>query len=247
MLPFALCPDYRSTVLSTSPSTCVLPCARFQALRSAGPRTNRFVGVGRHRLKSLQEHAMRHHRARLSAVVILSVTASLATISVAGQSQTTTRDVEAAKEAERKLILSVAEGLKKREAAMALPTNVKDWKPGRTPWGDPDLSGVYSNSDESGIPFERPAQFNGRRLEEITPAELDKLRQQRRDAVIDRAASAVEDPEGHPQLFWWENLNASSSRAWLVVDPPDGRIPPMTPEAQKRIAARQEARKRSGR
>jgi len=189
---------------------------------------------------------MRHHRARLSAAVIIGLTASLATISLAGQSQTS-RDVEAAKEAERKLILSVAEGLKKREAAMALPTNVKDWKPGRTPWGDPDLSGVYSNSDESGIPFERPAQFNGRRLEEITPAELDKLRQQRRDAVIDRAASAVEDPEGHPQLFWWENLNASSSRAWLVVDPTDGRIPPTTPEAQKRTAARQEARKRSGR
>jgi hypothetical protein len=119
-------------------------------------------------LTSLREHAMRHHRARLSAAVILSVTASLATISLAGQSQTT-RDVEAAKEAERKLILSVAEGLKKRDAAIALPTNVKDWRPGRTPWGDPDLAGVYSNSDESGIPFERPAQFNGRRLEDITP------------------------------------------------------------------------------
>ena len=139
---------------------------------------------------------MRHHRACFSAAAILGLTASLATIHISGQSQTT-RDVEAAKEAERQLILRVAEGLKKREAAMALPTDVKNWKPGRTPWGDPDLAGVYSNSDESGIPFERPAQFNGRRLEEITPAELDKLRQQRRDAVIDRAASAVEDPEGH--------------------------------------------------
>jgi hypothetical protein len=189
---------------------------------------------------------MRHQRACFSAAAILGLTASLATIHISGQSQTT-RDVEAAKEAERQLILRVAEGLKKREAAIALPTDVKNWKPGRTPWGDPDVAGVYSNSDESGIPFERPAQFAGRRLEDITPAELDTLRQQRRDAVIDRAASAVEDPEGHPQLFWWENLNASSSRAWLVVDPPDGRIPPTTPEAQKRAAARQEARKRSGR
>jgi type II secretory pathway pseudopilin PulG len=191
---------------------------------------------------------MRDQRPRISAAVILGLIATVATLSLAGQSPTasgqspTTRDVQAAKEAERKLILSVAEGLKKREAAMALPTNLKDWKPGRTPWGDPDLSGVYSNSDESGIPFERPAQF-----EDISSAELDKLRQQRRDAVIDRAASAVEDPEGHPQLFWWENLNASSSRAWLVVDPTDGRIPPTTPDAQKRVAARQEARKRSGR
>ena len=39
----------------------------------------------------------------------------------------------------------------------------KNWKPARTPWGDPDLSGVYTNSDESGIPFERPAEFDGRR------------------------------------------------------------------------------------
>ncbi len=179
------------------------------------------------------------------ALVILGLTACPA-VALAGQSQTA-GNVQAAKDAERKLILSVAEGLKKREAAMALPTNVNDWKPARTPWGDPDLAGVYSNSDESGIPFERPAQFSGRRLEDVTAAELDTLRQQRRDAVIDRAASAVEDPEGHPQLFWWENLNASSSRAWLVVDPADGRIPPTTADAQKRNAARQEARKRSGR
>jgi hypothetical protein len=48
-------------------------------------------------------------------------------------------------------------------------------------------------------------------------------------------------------LFWWENLNANSSRAWLVVDPADGHIPPTTPEAQKRAAARTEARRRSGR
>ena len=118
---------------------------------------------------------MRLHRARLSAVVILGLIASLVVpVSLAGQSQTA-RDVEAAKEAERKLILSVAEGLKKRDAAMALPTDVKNWKPERTPWGDPDLAGVYSNSDESGIPFERPAQFAGRNLKDITPAELQKL------------------------------------------------------------------------
>jgi len=101
---------------------------------------------------------MRHHRARLSAAVIIGLTASLATISLTGQSQTP-RDVEAAKEAERKLILSVAEGLKKREAAMALPTNVKDWKPGRTPWGDPDLQGVWSSDDTSGIPMQRPVDL----------------------------------------------------------------------------------------
>ena len=57
------------------------------------------------------------------------------------------------------------------------------WKPGRTPWGDPDLAGIYSNSDESGIPLERPAQFEGRRLEDVTAKELEELRVARRNAT----------------------------------------------------------------
>ena len=114
----------------------------------------------------------------------------------------------------------------------------KNWKPARTAWGDPDLTGVYSNSDEAGIPFEKPAQFEGRRLEDITDAELNQLRQARQNATLERAVSASDDPEGHPQLFWWETLNATNSRAWLVLDPPDGRIPPETPEARQRAAAR---------
>jgi hypothetical protein len=118
------------------------------------------------------------------------------------------------------------------------------YKPGRTPWGHPDLSGVYSNSDESGIPFERPAQFEGRRLEDVTEKELESLRVARRQATAN--SSVAEDRPVDREVFW-ENLNAVNSRAWLVVDPPDGRIPPTTPEARQRIAARADARKKSGR
>src|SRR6187549_1210434 len=46
--------------------------------------------------------------------------------------------------------------------------------PPKTPWGDPDIAGDYNNSDESGIPFEKPDEFKGRRAEDITPAELAK-------------------------------------------------------------------------
>ena len=46
----------------------------------------------------------------------------------------------------------------------------KEWTPPRTPWGDPDLQGAYSNDDETGIPLERPAEFAGRTLADITPA-----------------------------------------------------------------------------
>src|SRR5690349_4794499 len=49
----------------------------------------------------------------------------------------------------------------------------------RTPWGDPDISGTYNNSNESGIPMQRPAELAGKTLADITPAELAKLLDQR--------------------------------------------------------------------
>ena len=36
----------------------------------------------------------------------------------------------------------------------------------RTPWGDPDLQGTFTNKDEVGTPFERPSEFEGRRIED---------------------------------------------------------------------------------
>src|SRR4051794_23036128 len=57
----------------------------------------------------------------------------------------------------------------------------KNWSPPRTPWGDPDLAGVYSNDDETGVPFERPAEFEGRRIEDITPDELAALNKRRNE------------------------------------------------------------------
>src|SRR5436190_12352085 len=46
------------------------------------------------------------------------------------------------------------------------------WSPPRTPWGDPDLQGVFSNEDEALVPMERPERFAGRSLDSITPEEL---------------------------------------------------------------------------
>jgi hypothetical protein len=145
---------------------------------------------------------------------------------------------------QRELIRGVADSLRSRntlaDKSVATPRN---WKATRTPWGDPDISGIYTNSDESGIPFEKPAEFAGRKLEDITPAELAKLQQSRREATIENAVRLSEQP--NPQLFWWETLNAKNSRAWLVQDPADGRVPPTTGEAQQRAASR--ARSRAGR
>jgi hypothetical protein len=113
------------------------------------------------------------------------------------------------------------------------------YSPARTPWGDPDISGVYTNNDESLIPFERPAQFEGRRLEDITPAELEALRDARSDQreEADRNRAEFRSP-----IHWFENFFPQNSRAWLVTDPPDGTVPPSTDEARQRAAARAAAR-----
>jgi hypothetical protein len=106
----------------------------------------------------------------------------------------------------------------------------------RTPWGDPDLRGVYANNDAYTTPIERPDQFAGRRLEDIRGEELANVRRAQLAAVIDAL------PGGRvrgPDAWWVQNLNVErSGQAWLVIDPPDGRIPPLTPEGQRRAARR---------
>ena len=112
---------------------------------------------------------------------------------------------------------------------------VKVYVPPKTVWGDPQIAGVYTNNDESLIPFERPVQFEGRRLEDFTEAELDKLRDDRSEQRIeaDRNRAEFRSP-----IHWFENMFPNNSRAWLVTDPPDGHVPPLTDEARQRAAAR---------
>ena len=55
----------------------------------------------------------------------------------------------------------------------------------RTPWGDPDLQGAYTNSDESLIPMERPDSLGGKSLSEISADELAELNEQRNEARVE--------------------------------------------------------------
>jgi hypothetical protein len=118
--------------------------------------------------------------------------------------------------------------------------------PPKTPWGDPDIAGDYNNSDESGIPFERPDEFAGRRIEDITQEELARLVAQRQQQTIERTPTLSEFPGATSPMHWFENYYAANSRPWLVTDPADGKVPPQTAEARERAAARQAARKGRG-
>jgi hypothetical protein len=114
----------------------------------------------------------------------------------------------------------------------------------RTPWGDPDIQGSFDNTSENGTPLERPEIFEGRKLEDIKGEELLKIKRDAQKRTVDNFSGPLHAPEG-----WWQpDLNMTKgSQAWLVVDPPNGKIPPLTPEATQRAAARTAARRASGR
>src|SRR5688572_1939562 len=120
----------------------------------------------------------------------------------------------------------------------------KKWTAPRTPWGDPDLQGSYSNLSENGTPLERPDEFAGRRLEDIKGEELLAIKRAAQKRTIDNFAGPLHAPDG-----WWQSdLNmVKGSQAWLVVDPEDGKIPPLTQAARDRSAALAQARRNSGR
>ena len=106
------------------------------------------------------------------------------------------------------------------------------WTPARTPWGDPDLQGTYNNNDEFGTPFERPDRFAGRRLSEVTAQELSAYVEERRSAGP-KGPFSTPTPE-----HWAEGDESRNRRPWMIVDPADGKIPPLTPDALQRRAQR---------
>ena len=126
-----------------------------------------------------------------------------------------------------------APGTERRGSAPATP--IGEWTHPRTSWGDPDLQGIFTNSNEYATPFERPDRFAGRRLEDITDKELAEIRR----VAQEQAIAAL--PGGRvrgPDDWWLQNLDLRQrSRPWSVVDPPDGRIPALTPEGQQRALA----------
>ncbi|HKF67895.1 MAG TPA: tannase/feruloyl esterase family alpha/beta hydrolase, partial [Vicinamibacterales bacterium] len=118
-------------------------------------------------------------------------------------------------------------------------SRVASYAPPKTPWGDPDLQGNYTNKYEYGTPFERPREFEGRRLEDVSARELSDALKKRQEDTLERAKFFGGDPEGkigNSAEFRDIYEVSKGSRAWLVVDPPEGKIPQMTAAGQARVA-----------
>jgi len=119
-----------------------------------------------------------------------------------------------------------------QEQDRAAKTSTKTWVQPRTPDGQPDLQGVWTNVTLT--PLERPPEFAnkpGLTAKEAAEYEKRTIQQQSHDNATDR--------RGYNE-FWAERGTtvAEGGRTSLIVDPPDGRIPPLTPQAQKAEEAR---------
>ena len=103
-----------------------------------------------------------------------------------------------------------------------------------TPWGEPDLQGIWTN--ESQTPLQRPAPYADKEFfTDEERAELDRLRA----SIIAQDLRAHErgseqDVGGAYSTAIFISHRPTGRRTSLIVDPPDGRIPPLTPEAQQR-------------
>ena len=114
------------------------------------------------------------------------------------------------------------------------------YSPSKTPWGEPDLQGIWDGSTLT--PLERPARFANKPVlseEEAEALEEDVASRPGRD---DRSQRGTERDvaQAYNQHWLAPPANLADRRTALIVDPADGRVPPYTPEAQKRLAAMRE-------
>jgi hypothetical protein len=114
------------------------------------------------------------------------------------------------------------------------------WKPPRTPWGDPDIQGQWNS--QTSTPLQRPASGPLANRDTISEEEAETFEAAERRS-FDEAPRA-----GDPGTYnaFWRDEGKALTRTSLITDPPDGRIPPFTPEAQARLAAERAERSKRG-
>jgi hypothetical protein len=107
----------------------------------------------------------------------------------------------------------------------------------RTSWGDPSIEGTYTNKDEFGTPFERPAELAGKQRSEFGPEQMAALmveRTKRGQAIAASIGGSATNDTGAGPPHWYEYLEAINGRPWLVNEPADGKIPALTDAARER-------------
>jgi hypothetical protein len=114
----------------------------------------------------------------------------------------------------------------------------------KTPWGEPDLQGIWT--DENDTPLQRPAKYASQEF--FTPAQRAELDAARTAVLANADNTAARSGKGSERDVagaynsQFVSFKRTGARTSLIVDPPDGRIPPLTPQAQKIGATEREFR-----
>jgi len=129
--------------------------------------------------------------------------------------------------------------------AVSVDTTVaaKNWTPPRTLDGQPELQGIWTNATMT--PLQRPRELRNKAFfteQEVMEREKRILQQ----VSTDRRDGGAEVDVGRSYNELWRERGGLLQRTSLIIDPPDGRLPPLTPDGQKREEARAEDRRRRG-
>jgi hypothetical protein len=125
-------------------------------------------------------------------------------------------------------------------AKVSRPAAAKNRTPPRTAWGDPDLQGQWNS--QTSTPLQRPVEGKLASRETLSEEEAETLEEANRQS-FDQAPR-----KGDPGTYnaFWRDTGKALTRTSLIIDPPDGRIPPFTPDAQKRLEAERVERSKRG-
>jgi hypothetical protein len=104
------------------------------------------------------------------------------------------------------------------------------WTPPKTPWGDPDLQGMWPGN--MGVPLQRPEKLGTRTT--LTDEEFaQKEAQAKKQAQADSQSTSASDSVGIGPPSYWVERGTPTRQTSLIIDPPNGRLPPLTAEEQE--------------
>jgi hypothetical protein len=119
------------------------------------------------------------------------------------------------------------------KTAEQIAPRVAGYSAPRTPWGDPDIQGIWPSIDMVRVPIERPRQYGARLfMNDEEHAVLLKRENERIEAMARDGAGGQTGAPGH-----WVEWGKSQRQTSLLVDPPDGRMPALTERGRARQAA----------